>query len=56
MTDPTRINHSELEADGEAADLYSERRSRRVRIVAWVVIGALVVTGGGATLLALLFG
>jgi len=51
-----RVNHSELEAEGEAADLYSERRTRRVRAVAWVVIGALLLTGGGATVLAILFG
>lgn len=57
MTDPdVRINHSELEAEGEAADHWSERRNRRVRVVAWVVIGALLLTGGGATLLALFFG
>ncbi|MEL5991153.1 hypothetical protein ACOKGD_00960 [Microbacterium phosphatis] len=52
----TQINHSELEPDGEAADLWSEKRNRRVRTVAWVVIGALLVTGGGATVFALLFG
>ncbi|WP_309067949.1 hypothetical protein [Microbacterium sp.] len=56
MTDPMRINHSELEADGEAADVWSERRNRRIRVVAWVVIGALLVTGGGATVFALLLG
>jgi hypothetical protein len=57
MSDPgVRINHSELEPDGEPSDAYSERRNRRVRAVAWVVILALLVTGGGATLLALLFG
>jgi hypothetical protein len=57
MTDPgVRINHSELEADGEASDHWNERRNRRIRAVAWVVIGALLVTGGGATVLALLFG
>ncbi|MCD1269870.1 hypothetical protein B5M43_013660 [Microbacterium sp. MEC084] len=51
-----QINHSELEADGEASDHWSEHRNRRVRAVAWVVIVTLLVTGGGATLLALLFG
>lgn len=51
-----RINHSELEADGEAGDYGLEKRNRRVRVVAWVVIGALLVTGGGATVFALLFG
>lgn len=52
----TMINHSELEPDGEAADYPLERRNRRIRAVAWIVIGALLVTGGGATLFALLFG
>lgn len=57
MTDPgVRINHSELEPDGEASDHWNERRNRRIRAVAWVVIGALLVTGGGATVLSLLFG
>lgn len=32
-----------------------ERRTRRVRIVSWVVIVALILGGGGATVLTLLF-
>jgi hypothetical protein len=57
MSDPgTRVNHSELEPDGEASDHWSERRNRRIRTVAWVVILTLLVTGGGATLFALLVG
>jgi len=52
----TQINHSELEPDGEAGDLYPQRRYRRIRTVAWVVIIALLVTGGGASAFALLFG
>ena len=51
-----RVHHSELEADGEAADYGLEKRNRRVRATAWVVIGALLITGGGATVLTLLFG
>ncbi|MFT3797934.1 hypothetical protein [Microbacterium sp.] len=31
-------------------------RTRRTRIVAWVTIIALILVGGGATVLALLFG
>ncbi|AZS35486.1 hypothetical protein ABC304_01225 [Microbacterium sp. 1P10UB] len=31
-------------------------RQRRVKIVAWVVIVALILVGGGATVIALLFG
>ncbi|MDR6867114.1 hypothetical protein J2Y69_001713 [Microbacterium resistens] len=33
-----------------------ERRNRRIRIVAWVTIGALILVGGGATTLTVLFG
>ena len=35
---------------------YGDKRQKRVRVVAWVVIIALLVTGGGATVLALIFG
>ncbi|MBQ9916513.1 MAG: hypothetical protein IJO71_04840 [Microbacterium sp.] len=35
---------------------FDARRQRRIRITAWVVIGALVITGGGATVLSLIFG
>ena len=41
--------------DDEYAD-YNEARQRRVKIVAWVVIVALILVGGGATVLALIFG
>ena len=34
---------------------FDARRQRRIRITAWVVIGALVITGGGATVLSLIF-
>ncbi|WP_275444992.1 MULTISPECIES: hypothetical protein [Microbacterium] len=34
----------------------NEARTRRTRIIAWVVIVALILVGGGATVLALLFG
>ncbi|MBS1699272.1 MAG: hypothetical protein JST25_12825 [Actinobacteria bacterium] len=42
----------------EAQDLsiYSERRQRRIRITAWVVIIALILVGGGSSLLAVLLG
>ncbi|MBD8011685.1 hypothetical protein H9633_05170 [Microbacterium sp. Re1] len=33
-----------------------ERRSHRIRVVAWVTIVALIVGGGGVTVLSLLFG
>lgn len=34
----------------------NEARTRRTRVIAWVVIVALILVGGGATVLALLFG
>lgn len=37
-------------------NVYSETRQRRIKIVAWVVIVSLILVGGGATVLALLFG
>ena len=33
-----------------------ERRNRRIRLVAWVTIAALIIGGGGVTALTLLFG
>ena len=41
--------------DDEYGD-YNETRQRRVKIIAWVVIVSLILVGGGATVLALLFG
>ncbi|GAA2896288.1 MULTISPECIES: hypothetical protein [Microbacterium] len=41
--------------DEDYGDL-GERRSRRIRIVAWITIGALIIGGGGVTALTLLFG
>jgi hypothetical protein len=42
----------------EAEDLsaYSEGRQKRIRVVAWVTIVALIIGGGGAAILTLLFG
>lgn len=34
----------------------SARRTRRMRVIAWTVIVALILVGGGSTVLALLFG
>ncbi|BDV29420.1 hypothetical protein [Microbacterium terricola] len=42
-------------SDDEYAD-YSAARQKRVKVVAWVVIVSLILVGGGATVLALLFG
>jgi hypothetical protein len=33
-----------------------ERRNRRIRLVAWITIAALIIGGGGVTALTLLFG
>jgi hypothetical protein len=41
--------------DDEYGD-YNETRQRRVKIVAWVVIVSMILVGGGATVLALIFG
>lgn len=35
---------------------FGDKRATRMKIIAWTVIGALVIVGGGATVLALLFG
>lgn len=44
-------------SDGLSEDYgdLGERRNRRVRIVAWVTIVSLILVGGGATTLAVLF-
>lgn len=44
---------SELSEDYGDLD---HRRNRRIRIVAWTTIIALIIGGGGATVLTLLFG
>ncbi|BAJ74380.1 hypothetical protein MTES_1416 [Microbacterium testaceum StLB037] len=36
--------------------VFDEKRQRRVKVTAWVVIAALVLTGGGATVITLLLG
>ena len=33
-----------------------ERRTRRMRVIAWVTIVSLILIGGGSTVLSLLFG
>ena len=42
-------------ADDDYGDL-GERRNRRIRVIAWVTIAALILVGGGSTVLSLLFG
>lgn len=46
---------SKQEQGEDYGDL-GERRNRRIRIVAWTTIIALILGGGGATVLTLLFG
>lgn len=43
------------ESDEDYGDL-GERRSRRIRLVAWITIAALIIGGGGVTALTLLLG
>lgn len=43
-------------SENEELETFNQKRQRRVRITAWVVIIALIIGGGGATVLALLFG
>jgi hypothetical protein len=40
--------------DDDDYGVYNSARSRRIRITAWVVIVALILAGGGATLFSLL--
>jgi len=36
--------------------VYNETRQKRIKVIAWVTIVALILVGGGATVFALLFG
>lgn len=45
-----------MTADDDEYTGFNDARQRRVRVVAWVVIVALILVGGGATVMALLFG
>ncbi|GAA5210765.1 MULTISPECIES: hypothetical protein [Microbacterium] len=45
-----------MAADDDEYSDYNDARQRRVKIVAWVTIVALILVGGGATVFALLFG
>jgi hypothetical protein len=42
--------------DDDEIELYGEARQRRIRLVAWVTIIALVLVGGGASVLSLFLG
>ncbi|MFG6402402.1 MULTISPECIES: hypothetical protein [unclassified Microbacterium] len=43
-------------SDDEEYGEFAASRQRRVKLTAWIVIAALILTGGGATVFALLFG
>jgi len=43
-------------ADDDDYGTYSEARQKRIKMVAWVTIVALILVGGGFTVFALLFG
>ena len=57
---------SDVERHGQAGDTpavgdedygrLGERRTRRMRVIAWVTIVSLILIGGGSTVLSLLFG
>ena len=46
----------ELEFADNSDDERADKRQGRVRMIAWIAIGALLVSGGGATVAALIFG
>ena len=43
-------------ADDDEYAGFQDARQKRVKLTAWVVIVSLILVGGGATVLALLFG
>jgi hypothetical protein len=43
-------------AEDEEYSTFTETRQRRIKVIAWVVIVALILVGGGATVIALLVG
>ena len=45
-----------MAADEDEYSGFGDGRQRRMKIVAWVTIVALILVGGGATVFALLFG
>jgi hypothetical protein len=51
---PSRM--SRMAADDDEYSGFNDTRQRRVKVIAWVTIVALILVGGGATVFALLFG
>ncbi|MCS3844536.1 hypothetical protein [Microbacterium sp. AK031] len=58
MSDVERHGHSNGGGHPGEEDYgrLGERRTRRMRIVAWATIASLILIGGGSTVLSLLFG
>lgn len=45
-----------MAADDEEYSGFNDTRQKRIKVVAWVTIIALILVGGGATVFALIFG
>jgi hypothetical protein len=43
-------------ADDDEYSVYNDARQKRIKVIAWVTIVALILVGGGFTVFALLFG
>lgn len=43
-------------SNDEEYEGFAAARQRRVKVIAWVVIVSLILVGGGATVLSILFG
>lgn len=43
-------------ADEDEYGVYNDARQKRIKVIAWVTIVALILVGGGFTVFALLFG
>lgn len=58
MSNVERHNPNSSSSDNAEDDYgrLGERRTRRMRMIAWVTIVALILLGGGSTVLSLLFG
>ncbi|GAA3918842.1 hypothetical protein [Microbacterium invictum] len=43
-------------SDADEYSGFADKRARRMKVIAWTVIIALILVGGGATVLSLIFG
>ncbi len=55
QSDTGQVDTGHVAGDEDYGRL-GERRTRRMRVVAWVTIVSLILIGGGSTVLSLLFG